>query len=117
MKKDYVVLIWGIIIVAVGIIFTGNVLNLWYIDIFFRGWWTLFLIVPALVSILKSGFNWGAATVATIGLILLLDSQNIFSAKILWKLIFPLVIVAFGVSLITSFFRGNNDGNKRDEEN
>ena len=53
MKKDYSALIWGLIFVAVGIIFGGNALNIWYIDIFFPGWWTLFLIIPGLISMVR----------------------------------------------------------------
>ena len=47
MKKDYSALIWGLLFVAVGIIFGGNELDIWDIDIFFPGWWTLFLIIPS----------------------------------------------------------------------
>ena len=34
MKKDYSALIWGLLFVAVGIIFGGNALDIWDIDIF-----------------------------------------------------------------------------------
>ena len=37
MKKDYSALIWGLLFVAVGIIFGGNALDIWDIDIFFPG--------------------------------------------------------------------------------
>ena len=34
--KNYSKLLWGLVVLAVGVIFTGNVLELWYIDVFFQ---------------------------------------------------------------------------------
>lgn len=39
-------IILGIILIALGIIFGGNALNLFSINVFFKGWWTLFIIIP-----------------------------------------------------------------------
>lgn len=116
MKKDYSALIWGLIFVAVGIIFGGNALNIWYIDIFFPGWWTLFLIIPGLISMVRYGFNWGSAILVIIGLVLLFDALDIIDDGVIWKLIFPLVLVAVGISIIASFFRtGTKKGIKSEE--
>ena len=116
MKKDYSALIWGLIFVAVGIIFAGNALNIWYIDIFFPGWWTLFLIIPGLISMVRYGFNWGSGILVTIGLVLLFDALDIIDDGVIWKLIFPLVLVAVGISIIASFFRtGTKKGIKSEE--
>lgn len=57
MEKNYSKLLWGLVVLAVGVIFIGNVLELWYIDVFFPGWWTMFMIIPALVLILRDGFK------------------------------------------------------------
>lgn len=105
MKKDYSVIIYGLAFIVVGIILSGNILGLWTINIFFDGWWTLFLIIPGLVSILRYGFDWGYGIMVTIGIVFLLDSQEIIDSSIMWKLIFPLVLVAIGTSIITSFFK------------
>ena len=116
MKKDYSALIWGLIFVAVGIIFAGNALNIWYIDIFFPGWWTLFLIIPGLISMVRYGFNWGSGILVIIGLVLLFDALDIIDDGVIWKLIFPLVLVAVGISIIASFFRtGTKKGIESDE--
>ena len=53
MNKSKSTLIWGLIITIVGVIFLGNSLNFWNISIFFRGWWTLFIIVPSLIGLFK----------------------------------------------------------------
>lgn len=115
MKKDYSGLIWGIVILAIGTVLGGNALNIWYIDIFFPGWWTLFLIVPGLVGILRYGFDWGYGILTIIGIVLLLNCLDIVDKHLIWSLIFPLVLIAVGISIIASFFRRgkrkDNDGN------
>ena len=116
MKKDYSALIWGLLFVVVGIIFGGNALNIWDIDIFFPGWWTLFLIIPGLISMVRYGFNWGSGILVIIGLVLLFDALDIIDDGVIWKLIFPLVLVAVGISIIASFFRtGTKKGIKSEE--
>ena len=116
MKKDYSALIWGLIFVVVGIIFGGNALNIWDIDLFFPGWWTLFLIIPGLISMVRYGFNWGSGILVIIGLVLLFDALDIIDDGVIWKLIFPLVLVAVGISIIASFFRtGTKKGIKSEE--
>lgn len=116
MKKDYSALIWGLVFVAVGIIFGGNALNIWDIDVFFPGWWTLFLIIPGLVSMVRYGFNWGSGILVILGLILLFDALDIISSDIMWKLVFPLILVIIGISILTSFFRSGTKRNIEDEE-
>ena len=116
MKRDYSALIWGLVFVAVGIIFGGNALNIWDIDVFFPGWWTLFLIIPGLVSMVRYGFNWGSGILVIVGLILLFDALDIISSDIMWKLVFPLILVIIGISILTSFFRSGTKKNIEDEE-
>lgn len=116
MKRDYSALIWGLVFVAVGIIFGGNALNIWDIDVFFPGWWTLFLIIPGLVSMVRYGFNWGSGILVIVGLILLFDALDIISSDIMWKLVFPLILVVIGISILTSFFRSGTKKNIEDEE-
>lgn len=108
MKRDYSALIWGLVFVAAGIIFGGNALNIWNIDVFFQGWWTLFLIIPGLVSIIKYGFNWGSGVIVIVGIILFFDELEIINNRIMWRLVFPLMLMIIGISIISSFFKGGD---------
>ena len=45
-------IIWGIAIIALGILFGGNALGLFSLNVFFDGWWTLFIIVPSFISLI-----------------------------------------------------------------
>lgn len=108
MRKDYSALIWGLVFIGIGIVFAGNALNVWDVNLFFPGWWTLFLIIPGLVSMLRYGFNLGSGILIIIGLVLLFDCLDIIDDGVLWSLIFPLALVAIGISIIASFFRFEN---------
>ena len=44
-------ILWGIALIAVGSIFALKAFGVTNVEIFFDGWWTLFIIVPCLVGI------------------------------------------------------------------
>ena len=52
--------IWGLILIAIGLVFGLNALEITNIDIFFDGWWTLFIIVPCFIGLIteREKFNW-----------------------------------------------------------
>ncbi len=95
--------IWGLLFIAAGVGFLGNAYDWWDFNLFFRGWWTLFIIVPCAISIIRNGINPGAIIGLGVGVILLLNQQDIFRYVDLWKLLIPLILVAIGLSII---FRG-----------
>lgn len=43
----------GIVLIILGPIVGGNTLGITNINIFFDGWWTLFIIVPCFIAYLK----------------------------------------------------------------
>jgi predicted membrane protein len=92
--------IFGIILVAAGVIFAGNELGAWSIRLFFDGWWTLFIIIPCLISMIQNGFNAGNIIGLCIGLFFLLQQQNFFWFHEYRKLIFPIIIVLLGLLII-----------------
>ena len=75
MKKARSILLAAFLLVT-GSVLALNVLSFTRVDIFFDGWWTLFIIVPCLLDILTRQKN-GAAAGIIIGLALLLSAQNI----------------------------------------
>ena len=64
----------------------------------------------------RYGFNWGSGVLVILGLILLFDALDIISSDIMWKLVFPLILVIIGISILTSFFRSGTKKNIEDEE-
>lgn len=45
-------ILWGVVLVAVGVVFALNALHIVDINIFFDGWWTLFIIIPCTVGLI-----------------------------------------------------------------
>lgn len=99
MKKTGNIL-WGIVFVVLGLIFGLNAIGITHISVFFNGWWTLFIIIPALIGVIKESNNvWNYIWLA-IGIVLLLSAQGILDLSRIGKLIFPAILVAIGLSFI-----------------
>ncbi len=94
--------VFGILLVVVGIGYLGNIFEVWHFRMFFPGWWTLLIILPGLVGLLKNGFKPLYLILIAGGAFLLLDCMNILPEKVT-KAIVPGCIVALGVAVV---FRG-----------
>lgn len=93
-------LLWGLLLVAVGLGFAGNVFGLWNFDLFFNGWWTLFIIIPCAISIFQNGVQLWNIIGLGIGAIFLISAQGYFNGQLIGDLIFPIIIIAIGLSII-----------------
>ena len=51
--KNFGNILWGIVLIIIGLIVGGNALGITNIDIFFDGWWTLFIIIPCFIGLFK----------------------------------------------------------------
>lgn len=93
-------ILWGILFIIVGVIFGLNALEITNIDIFFSGWWTLFIIIPCFIGIFKETDKTGSIIGVLIGIALLLCCQDILSFELVWKLMIPSILIIIGCSLI-----------------
>jgi len=93
-------LLWGTLFIIVGLIFGLNALEITNINIFFKGWWTLFIIIPCFIGLFNEKNKTGNIIGVLIGICLLLASNDIIRFEIIFKLIFPTILVVIGVSLI-----------------
>lgn len=91
---------WGIVLVALGVIFALNALDITDIDVFFDGWWTLFIIIPCLVGLFTDSDKSGNLIGLAIGVAFLLWQQDILDLDIVWKLVLPALIIILGLKLI-----------------
>jgi hypothetical protein len=87
---------WGIVLIAVGVAFLLDRTHILNFDLFFPGWWTLFLIVPALASMIKSGLATGNVILLGIGVYFLLEEQGIN----LSYLVLPAVLILWGAGML-----------------
>ena len=106
MKKISRVL-WGVVLVAAGVIFALNALKITNISIFFDGWWTLFIIVPCTIGLFTEREKTGNLIGIAVGVFLLLCCWDILSFSLLWKLAVPAIIVIIGLKMVFSGLLGN----------
>jgi predicted membrane protein len=103
-------IIWGVAIIALGLIFGLNAFGLFNFNIFFDGWWTLFIIVPSVISLFTEKDKLASLGFIAVGIILLLAAQDVFSYDIAWKVILAVFLVVAGLTIIIrSTFHNKND--------
>lgn len=99
MKKTSNIL-WGLVFIIVGLILGLNAFGITNINIFFSGWWTLFIIVPCFIGLFRETEKTGNIIGLVIGICLLLCCQDVINFDMLWKLLIPTVLVIVGISFI-----------------
>ena len=100
MKRRTTYIIIGLLIIAIGVVYAGDVLGFWDMKFSLDGWWTLFIIVPAVVSMVSGGVNEFNIITAGIGIILLVGAQDLLPDGAAYKLIFPYVLIVAGIFII-----------------
>lgn len=71
-------------------------------NIFFTGWWTLFIILPSLGSVLFYKNKLTSLYILTIGILLLLGCNDILSLNKCFTILLCLGIILIGISIIKS---------------
>lgn len=105
MKKSN--LLWGIAFVIVGLIICLNTFQITNIDIFFEGWWTLFIIVPSFINIFTDDDKVASFIWMLVGILLFLLVNDYIPFELISKLIFPFILIAIGFALI---LKGTGNG-------
>lgn len=113
MRSKYSI-ICGIIIVLIGVLFLGNSLSFWDINLFFAGWWTLFIIVPSLLGLFKKETVFASMFFLLIGILLLLACQNIINFSMILRISIPVLIIMIGLVFI---FKKNECSKKGTNDN
>lgn len=99
-KEKICGVILGVVVLAIGIILGLNALGLTNINLFFDGWWTMFIIIPSLLAIINESEKIGGGIGLIIGILFLLSEQDILQWSIIWKLLVPIGIIGCGVYII-----------------
>lgn len=105
--KNISKLLWGLALILVGGIFALNACGLTDIEVFFDGWWTLFIIVPCFVGLFNEREKLGNLIGIGIGVFLLLCCQGVLEFDMVWKLALPAIIIIIGAKLILTAIFGD----------
>lgn len=93
-------IIWGIVLAAAGVLFALNALEITKIDVFFDGWWTLFILIPCFVGLFTEREKTGNLIGILVGVFLLLCSRDILGFSMVWKLLLPAIIFIIGIKMV-----------------
>lgn len=100
MRKRIGNVLWGIFFLAIGIGIAGSLLGLWVFQPFFEGWWTLFILIPCVISIVESGPRISNMIWMVIGLLLLACTRGYMDWGTMWKLLIPIVFIVIGLGMV-----------------
>lgn len=98
MKKNNI--IWGLILIILGLLIGLNKLDIINFNLFFNGWWSLFIIIPCFIGLFSSNDKLGNLIGLIIGTLLLLGSNDIIDYNMIWSLLFPIILVMIGISIL-----------------
>lgn len=102
-------IVWGLALLAVSTVLILNAFGITNIEIFFDGWWTLFIIIPSFIGLFSSNNKIANTIVLLIGIFLLLTCQGFLDYDIMWKLAIPVIVAVCGIKLIFKGFTGNRE--------
>ena len=84
MKNKRTNIFLGLVFLLIGVFSLLGSLNIVSFNIFFPGWWTLFIIVPSIICMLEEKINFA----------------NIISISLVIKIIIPVFLIIFGMYII-----------------
>lgn len=109
MKNTMSRAIWGILFVFIGLGLAGKAVGLFEFNIFFPGWWTLFIIIPSAVGLANSNDRISSMIGLAIGLILFFFSRGFFSWYTTSRLFIPFILIAIGIHIIQKGLNNKSD--------
>lgn len=89
MKDKLANILWGLLLITVAILIGGRAFDLWEVSGFFPGWWTLFFIIPCLISMIRKGPGLLNVFFLLCGLLLLLEQNNVIAAELFGRILVP----------------------------
>ena len=98
-------IIWGLLLIALAALLALNSLGVIEFELFFVGWWTLFIIVPSLAALIENKNKTDSIISLLVGIIFLLCERGILSWDMVWKLALPVILASIGIKIIISAFR------------
>ena len=92
--------LWGIVLIVIGGIWLTNSLGITNINLFFDGWWTLFIIIPSIIGLFKNQNKTWSIVWLFIGILLFLNAQNIVTFSMIRKITIPVILIIIGLGIM-----------------
>lgn len=91
---------WGLVLVILGALWLLDACGVLEFDLFFDGWWTLFIIVPCFIGLITEKDKLGAIFGIVIGVFLFLACNDILTFELFWRILIPTIVILIGCRLI-----------------
>ena len=98
--KDYTKYIIGFLLIFIGLILGLNAFGITNINLFFSGWWTLFIIIHSLVVLINDKEKTSSLIFLIIGVWLFLAERDLIEYELLIKLLLPVILISIGLLLV-----------------
>jgi len=105
MNRSFIDKIGATVILALALGLAGDWLGLWTLPQM-KGWWLVFLYVPAISSFLKGKFSTSSITLFVVAVVLTITNFTSIETKDIWKYC---VIIFLGVNGIKMIYRRSDD--------
>lgn len=98
-------MLWGLVLIILGLVWALRSLGVINVNFFFDGWWTLFIIVPSIISFFEPSNESKTSSLLCLllGVLLLLSAQGIINIMIIWKMFIPIILIILGINLMFGF--------------
>lgn len=100
MKDNMKRYLWGLVFIGLAVLLILDAFEILHFNLFFRGWWTFFIMIPCFIGIITDEHKKGSIIGFAIGLALFLSYQDIIKERVLGKLLIPVILLIIGVSII-----------------
>lgn len=111
MKKNSI--IKGMLFIYTGILIAGVALSVIDISLLSNGWWTIFIIIPAVIQVLFDGMGSGRLILISMCILILLAGRGQISYVSIINAVIPLLLIIWGLDLIfKSIFNNNQEASQ-----
>lgn len=107
-KKSITGIVIGSLLVVAGVCILGQLSGIWDLSQFMNGWWTLFLIVPAVASMIVKGPRAGNVMLLLLGAWLFAECQG-WLGGLDWQFLGGVFLIFLGVRALTGWGRRDRE--------
>ena len=107
---------WGIVLVLFGAAYALKVMDIVDIDFFFKGWWTMIIIIPSFISLFADKDKTFGLVGLALGIVLLISCLGLIDIRMVLKLFVPVAIIIIGVLLIFKNSSAKDAKNENQDE-
>lgn len=99
MRRSLGRILFGVVLLLFGVV--GLLEGMGYnLSINYNGWWTVFIIIPCIVSMIEGGIHTGNSIGLVVGVVMLANAQGILPVGFVKLFTFPVILILVGLSLL-----------------